>query len=156
MTANIFNASPRISSLAAELLAELGASANASPHGKQYFVVLLGESPQSGRFVVTCNECIRSIHVVRLRALSFSQDRPHRLSEPGSHALQGGEPQVPPALFDEPVLSPVHFNMVGKRLLAPVLCLPMAANDAADTLWQRRAGAFHARYFTVGYLLRQP
>jgi hypothetical protein len=41
MTVNILNASPRISSLAAELLAKLGASANTSPYRKQYFVVLL-------------------------------------------------------------------------------------------------------------------
>ena len=78
-----------------------------------------------------------------LRAFRVSQNGPNRFSEARGDALEGGEAEVSPTLLDEPILSSVHLDVVGKGFLAPVLRFPMTANNGANALLQGRTGALH-------------
>lgn len=76
----------------------------------------------------------RSEYLAHLRALGFFQDRPHGLFQSPCHPLEGGESDVTPALLHKPVRRPVHFDVIGKSLLSPLLSLTMAADHLSQTV----------------------
>ena len=71
-----------------------------------------------------------------LGTFCLSQNCPGWLPQPCGDALEGRNPQIPLALFDEPVLCPMHFNVICKRLLRPVLSLSVLTDDVSNTLLQ--------------------
>lgn len=80
---------------------------------------------------------------LNLQLVSLPEDRPKRLLEAVGHALQGGKPEISASLLEEPVLSPMHFNVISEPLLAPVLRFAVATDHVANPSLQGSAGSWH-------------
>lgn len=68
------------------------------------------------------------------RVFGLPQNCPCGLPKPCSHALKGRNPQIPLALLDKSVLCAMHFNVIRKSLLRPVLGLSTLTDHLSNTL----------------------
>jgi hypothetical protein len=75
--------------------------------------------------------------------LGFSQNCPGWLSQSRGHALECREPEIPLALLNETVLCPVHFDVIRKCLLRPILGLSALTDHLANALLQGRTATPH-------------
>ena len=95
--------------------------------------------------------------------LGFAQSSPHGLTKARRDTLEGGQLDVLAApTFNKAVLGPVHFNVVGKRLLGPLTGFTVPPDNPGDSMLQSRTSDSHAptvrqascklRHMDVGYM----
>lgn len=90
-----------------------------------------------------------------LAFLGFAQQSPCGLAEPYRDTFQGGYLEVLPAAFNAPIVRAVHFDVIRKSLLRPLLLFAVLADHGGDAMLQGGACDFHQRYFTADDLQSQ-